>query len=178
MSREAKRELFAQRNSHSNRRARCLPYRQIDRSCADFLYCASPLFDKTNGFCYLFVYHQNIKITCRGGVPPPATNNFVPHHREPKIRSFLDRRPRQSETDGMCRHTSLSSSTTPWSPFPAGEGYRCENLCGIIDGTIYTCTFRPLSDKQTRTNSLPQRGRCREATDEESVFSHLVRTPL
>jgi len=59
------------------REAERLPYRQFDRACADFLCCTSPLLDKTNGFCYLSVYHQNIKITCRGGVSPPENERFI-----------------------------------------------------------------------------------------------------
>ena len=129
--REAERELFAQRNSHSNRRARCLPYRQFDRACADFLCRTSPLFDKINGFCYLSVYHQNIKITCRGGVSPPENERFIlarsvyyltnelapiafpsgegvalATDEESVFRTLFaqtcrDRRPRRSETDGF-----------------------------------------------------------------------------
>ena len=121
--------------------------------------CAKLSLLKANGFHWLSVRYQNIRISCRGGVSPPVTNDNLPH-----IPFVLDRRGRRSLR--ACANKvrkSLSSSTASRSPFPAGEGFRCGFVCGITDGmkaenrTITSHTSRPrviLSKREARVEVL------------------------
>ena len=83
-------------------------------------YCANLLSVKTNGFRCLSVYHQNIKITCRGGVPPPVMNDVCLHADGDTARNYLWLR--------SCICTQKSGDSWPFglkSPFFVIESNFC-----------------------------------------------------